>query len=387
MRYEFATAGRIIVGPGSSTDLPALALEFGGRALLVHRRNEPVGSPVDLLARRLLDEGPAAASYAVSGEPEIAVVEEGARLAHEHGCDLAIGIGGGSVLDAAKAIGALAANDGSALDYMEVVGAGRALPRPALPVVAVPTTAGTGSEVTRNAVVTAGGQRVKASIRHASMLPRLALVDSLLTHDLPPQVTASCGMDALTQLLEPYVSRRATPLTDGLCLEGLALVGWALRRAFHTPGDASAREAMSLASLLSGMALANAGLGGVHGIAAPLGGMYHAPHGAVCAALLPPVTAVNLAALRRRMPDHPAIPRYARVAEALLGRPGATPDDLVGALRDLVAEFDIPPLRSYGLAPDGIPDLAVQSLRASSMRANPLDLEPHEIEEAISAAW
>src|SRR5262245_22614218 len=387
MRFEFMTAGRIVVGPGSSSDLPNLLTGIGRRALLVVGRGVMArGGPAAELARRLVDSGLVGATLAVSGEPGIATVEEAARLAREAGCDMAIGIGGGSVLDTAKAAAALAANHGGALDYMEVVGAGKPLERPALPVVAVPTTAGTGSEVTRNAVVAAPQSRAKASIRHPSLLPRLALVDSTLTHDLPPSVTAGSGLDALTQLIEPYVSRRAQPISDGLCLEGIARAAWALRRAFHQPDDAAAREAMATASLLSGLALANAGLGAVHGIAAPLGGAYPAPHGAACAALLPHVTAINIRALRRRDLDGPALPRYARVAETLLGRAGATPDDLVAALHGLVAELSISPLRTYGLAASDIPELAAQAAKASSTRANPIDLTEAELAEAIAAA-
>jgi alcohol dehydrogenase class IV len=387
MRYEFMTAGRIVVGPGSAAELPGLLADVGRRALLVLGRSAAGrGGPADKLARRLAESGLVGATFAAGGEPDTGAVEEAAQLARETGCDLAIGVGGGSALDTAKAAAALAANDGRALDYMEVVGAGRALERPALPVVAVPTTAGTGSEATRNAVIAVPQFRAKASIRHPSLLPRLALVDSTLTHDLPPAITAGSGLDALTQLIEPYVSRRAQPISDGLCLEGIGRAAWALRRAYHQPDDAAAREGMATASLLSGLALANAGLGAVHGIAAPLGGAYPAPHGAACAALLPHVTDANIRALRRRDPDGPALPRYTRVAETLLGRAGATPDDLVAALRELVAELGIPPLRTYGLTGQGVPELAAQAAQASSTRANPIDLTVEELAEAIAAA-
>jgi alcohol dehydrogenase class IV len=269
------------------------------------------------------------------------------------------------------------------------VGDGKSLEGPALPLVAVPTTAGTGSEVTRNAVVGVPERRFKASMRHLSMLPRLALVDSTLTHDVPPDVTASSGLDALTQLLEGYVSRRAQPLTDGLCLQGLELAAWALPRAYRQPADAEAREAMSAAALMSGLVLANGGLGAVHGIASPLGGGYPAPHGAACAALLPRVTAVNIRALRRRDPGGPVLGRYARVAELLLGRgrdAGALLDDMVAALGELVESLGIPRLASYGLTAAEVPALAAQAARASSTRVNPVELEPAELEEAIGAA-
>jgi alcohol dehydrogenase class IV len=390
MRYEFATAQRIVVAPGSSAELPDLAAAIGRRAMLVHGRGAAArGGPVAQLTSQLHERGLVAATFTPAGEPQVSDVEAGARHAHAAGCDMVIGIGGGSVVDTAKAVAALAANAGGALEYLEVVGAGKPLERAALPIIALPTTAGTGSEVTRNAVVGAPERGAKASMRHASMLPRLALVDSTLTHDVPPHVTASSGLDALTQLLEGYVSRRAQPITDGMCLEGLARAKWALPRAFHKLADAEAREAMSAAALLSGLVLANAGLGAVHGIAAPLGGSYPVPHGVACAALLPSVTAVNIQALHRRNQRDPALNRYARVAEVLLGHGGRQEqllDDLVAALRALVDELGIPRLAEYGLASSGVPELAAKAARASSTRANPIDLEPAALEEAIHAA-
>jgi alcohol dehydrogenase class IV len=390
MRYEFAAAQRIVVGPGSGAELADLVAAIGGRGLLVQGHGATTrGGPAAHLAGRLHERELIVTTFSAAREPQVADVEEGARLARANGCDIVIGIGGGSVLDTAKAIAALATNRGGALDYLEVVGAGKPLEQPALPIVAVPTTAGTGSEVTRNAVVGAPERGAKASMRHATMLPRLALVDSTLTHDVPPGVTASSGLDALTQLFEAFVSRRAQPITDGLCLEGLARAAWALRRAFRDPEDADAREAMSTAALLSGLALANAGLGAVHGIAAPLCGSYPVPHGVACAALLPSVTAVNIRALRRRSPSDPALDRYARVAEVLLGRSGAEAqplDNLAPALRELVGELGIPRLAAYGLTAAGVPELAAKAGRASSTRANPIDLEPAELEEAIGAA-
>jgi alcohol dehydrogenase class IV len=390
-RYEFATAARIVAGPGSSADLLSLIEPIGRAALLVHSAGAlgRGGTVADLIGR--LQRGSLArATFSVRGEPDVATVEAAALLARESGCDMVVGIGGGSVLDTAKAAAALAANPGGALDYLEVVGAGGALPAAPLPVVALPTTAGTGSEVTRNAVVAVPERRAKASIRHAGMLPRLALVDSTLTYDNPPALTASCGMDALTQLLEAYVSRRATPLTDGMCLQGLALAAWALPRAYERPDDAEAREAMSAASLMSGLALANAGLGAVHGIAAPLGGGFEAPHGAVCAALLPHVTATNIRALRERDPGGPALGRYARLGELLRGRrddtEAASIDGLIAWLRQIAGQLAIPGLGRYGVSPADAPALAAQAVQASSTRGNPVALEAAELEAAILAA-
>ena len=213
---------------------------------------------------------------------------------------------------------ALIPNQGEVIDYLEVIGAGRKLQAAPLPFIALPTTAGTGAEVTKNAVLGSKEHRVKVSLRDNQMLANIALVDPLLTHSMPPSVTASTGMDALTQVLEPYVTHLATPLTDGFCVEGLRRAGRSLRRVFDEPADAAARSDMALTSLLGGLALANAKLGAVHGFAGVLGGMYGAPHGAICAALLPPVIDANIRALTERQPNSPALRRYEHAAQTLL---------------------------------------------------------------------
>ncbi|RPI12577.1 MAG: iron-containing alcohol dehydrogenase, partial [Acidobacteriales bacterium] len=287
MRFEFATATRIVFGPGTLREIAPAVREMGVRALPV------TGSRPEIATGLGLDCVP----YAVPGEPTVDLVRQGVQLAREERCDVVIGLGGGSAIDAAKAIAALVPNSGEPLDYLEVVGKGRALEKPSLPFIAVPTTAGTGSEVTRNAVLASPDHRVKASLRSPYMLARLAVVDPELTYDLPPAVTASTGLDALTQLIEPYVSSRANPMTDSLCVEGMRRAARSLPRAFADGRDGEARLDMSLASLFGGLALANAGLGAVHGFAAPIGGAFEAPHGAVCAALLPLVMDANIRAL------------------------------------------------------------------------------------------
>ena len=221
-------------------------------------------------------------------------------------------------------------------------------PRPSLPFIAVPTTAGTGSEVTRNAVLGSPEHGVKASLRSPLMLPALALVDPEMTFGLPPAITASTGLDALTQLIEPYVCNRANPLTDALCRDGLATVARSLVRACTRGRDTEARIGMSYASLLGGLALANAGLGVVHGFAAPIGGMFDAPHGAVCAALLPLGMAANIKALRERAPESGSLIRYGEIAGILTGNAQATPEDGAEWVRLLVRHLAVPPLRSYG---------------------------------------
>src|SRR6185503_7374990 len=331
-RFEFATASRILFGAGTLREIGPIAKGFGHRALIVTGRSLLRSSTLD----RLLEaQGIAWSPLAVAGEPKIDDIERGIQLARGEGCDLVIGFGGGSAIDAAKAVGALTTNEGDVLDYLEIIGRARPLTHAPLPVIAVPTTAGTGAEVTRNAVIAAPAHRVKVSLRSPHLLPKVAVVDPELTHDLPPGLTASTGLDTLTQLIEPYVSCKANPLIDSICAEGIRRVARSLRRVFDNGAEKSAREDMALASLFGGLSLANAGLGAVHGFAAPIGGMFHAPHGAVCAALLPHVTAVNLRAMRERPNDSAAMSRYDSVAKILTGSEKATAVDGIGWINDL----------------------------------------------------
>lgn len=379
MQFEFATATRIVFGEGTAARLPELARELGARPLLVTGASpqRAAGMAAALSAETL----------AVPGEPTVELVREGARRLRETGCDMVIALGGGSAIDAGKAMAAVATNGGEPLEFLEVVGKGRALAAPPLPFIAVPTTAGTGSEVTRNAVLGSAEHGVKASLRSPLMLPRVALVDPELTYGLPRAVTASTGMDALTQLIEPYVSARANPLTDAICVDGMARAAGALRRAWRDGGDREARREMALASLMGGLALANAGLGVVHGFAAPLGGEWKAPHGAACAALLAPGMTANVAALRRRAPGHPALARYANVARLLTGRQNADAEDGIAWVQALCIELEVPALRAWGIAEADLPRVAEKAARASSMKANPLPLSDDELMAALTAAW
>ncbi len=386
-RFEFATATRIVFGPGTLPEAAPAARALGRHALLVAGRDPTRTAP---LHEALVAAGLAVTRIAVTGEPTTEALAAAVAAARAAGGDVVVGCGGGAVLDTAKALAGLVPAPGEVLDYLEVVGRGLALPPGALPCIAIPTTAGTGSEVTRNAVLAApvpgAAHRVKASLRSPHLLPRLALVDPLLTHDLPPALTAATGLDAFTQLLEPYVCTRANPLTDALCLEGLRRAARSLRRAVDDGRDAAARADLALAGLHGGLALANAGLGAVHGFAAPLGGMFPAPHGAVCAALLAPVTAANLRALRIRMPDSPALARYAEVARLVTGSPHADADALVPWLESLVAHCAIPRLSAYGVTAAHIPAVAAAAAQASSMKANPVVLTPEELAAILHCA-
>jgi alcohol dehydrogenase class IV len=309
------------------------------------------------------------------------LIHLGTEFAQQESCDLVIAIGGGSAIDAGKALAAMLTNPGGPLQYLEVIGRGQPLVNAPAPFIAVPTTAGTGSEVTRNAVLGSPEHRVKASLRSASMLPRLAVVDPELTTGLPRMVTASTGLDALTQLIEPYVSVRANPMTDIFCAEGIRSAATALLRAWEDGSDLDARTSMSWAALLGGLALANAGLGAVHGFAAPIGGMFPAPHGAVCAAVLPHAMAVNVRALRARAPEGQALRRYEEIARLLTGRPHATASDGVQWVAELCRRLEIPPLRTYGVREEHIADLVEKSARASSMKGNPIPLTAEELRE------
>ncbi len=383
MRFEFATAGRIIFGPGTIAELGPLARAIGRRAFVVTGKDKirHAGAINDLEGAGL-----GCTLFGIAGEPTVEAVREGAELFRSSACELLIAIGGGSAIDAGKAIAALAANPGDVLDYLEVIGKGRPLSAPPFPMLAVPTTAGTGSEVTRNAVLGSPEHGVKASLRSPMMLPRVAIVDPLLTVGLPPAITASTGLDALTQLIEPYVCLKANPMTDALCLDGLGQVKKSLAKAYEDGADAAARAGMSYASLLAGLALANAGLGVVHGFAAPIGGMFQAPHGAVCAAILPWGIDANLRAIRARDPENPALDRYREIARLLTGDPEAIPEDTAEWTRQLVRRLGIPPLREYGMASANIPDVAAKAARASSMKANPVELNAAELKQILEGA-
>jgi alcohol dehydrogenase class IV len=370
--FEFATAGRIVFGAGTFAQLDGLAAGFGKRPLIVTGRR-PVA-------------GIAGTRFPVPGEPGIALIREGVKAFREGACDLVVSIGGGSAIDAGKAIAAAAANSGDLLDYLEVIGRGKPLESPSWPFIAVPTTAGTGSEVTRNAVLGSAEHGVKVSLRSPLMLPRVAIVDPELTRGLPPPITASTGLDALTQVIEAYTSWRANPLIDSLCLDGIRHASASLLRAFRDGSDMEARSGMAYASLLGGLALANAGLGVVHGFAAPIGGMFDAPHGAVCAALLPAGMRANIAALREREPQNGALGRYREIARTLTNDPEAIPEDGAEWVRNLTVQLAIPSLASYGIGDQNAAELAEKAGRANSMKANPIALTAAELEAVLRSS-
>lgn len=368
-RFEFATAQRIIFGCGVVRELPELCLTHGTSAIIVTG-----GTPARHagVLEALTAAGLRTAVFEVKGEPTTDDVTRGVEIARTHRAEVVVSLGGGSVVDAGKAIAAMSTQPGDLPRYIEVIGEGRGLEAAPLPFIAVPTTAGTGAEATRNAVLASTAHRVKASLRHVSMLPRVALVDPELAVAVPPAVTAASGMDALTQCLEAYVCSRAQPMTDALCLDGIQRAARSLERAFHHGQDLAAREDMALCALNSGIALANAGLGAVHGFAAPIGGMFHAPHGAVCAALLAPVWEANA----RRVQDRA---RFAHI-DSLLG------GNAVGWLQALTKRLGIPKLGAWGIQEADLGEIARKAAAASSMRANPVALSQEELVAVLRAA-
>ncbi len=380
MAFEFATAGRILAGVGRAAELPGVLAGLGTRVLVC------TGASPARHAGLLADLGMPSAVFAVAGEPTTDLARAGAAAAREHGADVIAAVGGGSVIDTGKAVAMLLGNGGDPLDYLEVAGSGRKITEPAWPCVAVPTTAGTGAEVTANAVLASPAHGVKASLRSPLMIPRVALIDPQLTVSCPPPVTAASGMDALTQCLEPYVSARATPLTDGLAREGLRRAAAGLRAAFADGGDLEARTDMAVCSLLGGMALANAKLGAVHGLAGVIGGIAAVPHGVACAALLAPVVEANVRALRSGAAGHPALDRYAEAAQLLTGQPAAAIEDGLDWIRVTITMLGIPGLAAFGFDAADTDEVAVKAARSSSMQGNPVTLSHDDLRAILLQA-
>jgi alcohol dehydrogenase class IV len=381
--FELATAARILFGPGRAAEVPAEVAALGvAKVLLVTGRGGERAAP---MAEALAARGVAVVAQRVAGEPTVDLVREAVARALEGGCQGVVAIGGGSALDCGKAVAGLLGNGAAdPLEHMEVVGKGKPLARPSLPFVAVPTTAGTGSEVTRNAVLEAAG--TKASLRSPFLLPRLAVVDPALLAGAPREVLASSGLDALAQVIEPYLSVRANPLTDGFAAEGIRRSARSLRAACLEGLDAARGEDLALASLLGGLCLANSGLGVVHGFASPAGAALGAPHGALCAALLAPSLTVNLRALRARAPGGPALARFHDLARWLTGREEASADEGIAWVERLCSDLGVKGLRAHGLTAAGVPDLVARARAASSMKGNPIVLTEAELGEIVERA-
>jgi len=389
MRFEFATATRIIFGPGTIKEVAPLAAEMAGpsdsrrktglrgnRAFVITGRTTERAEPIlEQLNKHAIEY----VTFNVPSEPTTTMIKQAVERARNNKSDLVIGIGGGSVLDTGKVVAAMLTNTGQPADYLEIVGLGKPITQSPVPYIAIPTTAGTGAEVTRNAVIGVPEHKVKVSMRSPMMLPRLAVVDPELTYSMPPSVTASTGLDALTQLMEAFVSNKANPMIDGICREGLKRAGRSLLTAYEDGSNRDARQDMSLASLFSGLALANAGLGAVHGFAGPLGGVISAAHGVICARLLPFVMQANVKALQSRADSSPALARYDQIAQFLTGNVRAKAADGLKWVQDICLQLKVPPLSESGLKEQDLPAVIAKAQKSSSMKGNPIALTEDEL--------
>jgi alcohol dehydrogenase len=389
--FSIARLPRIVFGAGVVKQLPDLVAAYGSRLLLVTGARSFRASPqaAPLLAG-LAAQGCTIDTVEITGEPSPEMVDDAVRHFRERAIDVVVGIGGGSALDAAKAIAGLLRPGNSVMDHLEGVGPEAPYRGPATPFIAVPTTAGTGSEATKNAVLSRHGpDGFKKSFRDEALVAAVAVVDPDLLAGCPPELIAANGMDALTQLLESFVSSRANPLTDALALSGLAAVRDGLL-AWHDGGAAAAeaRARMGYGSLLSGVCLAQTGLGAVHGLASPLGAFFPIPHGVVCGTLVAAATRVNIAALEARAPQSPALTKYAAVGRLLSDRDSRDARDdrarLVDLLEAWTERLALPRLSALGVAAADVPRIVAAS-RGSSMKTNPVVLTDDEIAGLLAA--
>ncbi len=381
MNFEFASAQRIIFGSGQLSKLPTLIKGMGKRAAFVTGANAERIMPVFKI---LKENGANPAAFSIKGEPTIERIETLAQQARELECDFVVAFGGGSVIDAGKAIAALLTNTRDLMDYLEVIGENEPLSENPAPCIAIPTTAGTGAEVTQNAVLLSSKHNVKISMRHPKMVPTIALIDPQLTRSMSQEITASTGLDAFTQLLEAFVSIKANPLTDGLCREGIQKAAQALPRVYTKGNDLSARENMALASLFGGLALANAGLGAIHGFAGPIGGMFHAPHGLLCATLLPASFAINIQALEERAAESPALEKYQEVSRLITDSKNASLNDGLQWINDLSTQLRVPGLKEFGITKSDFPAIIEKAKKSSSMKGNPILLTDEELIQILT---
>jgi alcohol dehydrogenase class IV len=366
MQFEFSTASRIVFGRGKLSEIKNILKHMGSRVLLITGKSS---NRTDILTSLLDKNHIPYARFSIKREPNIADINEGISHVRQIGCEFVVAIGGGSVIDAGKAIACLSRNEGNVIDYLEVIGRGKQIPQAGLGMAAIPTTAGTGSEVTRNSVIGAPEKKVKD-----------------LSVSMPAEITAYSGMDALTQLIEPFVSNHANPLTDALCLQGIKYAAESLVNVYKDGEDVISREKMSLASLFSGFALANAKLGAVHGFAGVIGGMFSAPHGAVCARLLAPVLEVNINSLSAKKGESPYLKRFDKIAQILTGKKDSYAQDMIGFVRRLSEQLEIPPLAEHGISEEDFPEIIVKAAGSSSMKGNPVDLNPDELYSIMEMA-
>ena len=383
--FSFSSPKQIIFGPGKLAELTNILTGYGRKVLLVGSAS---GRHFQKIEQFLQDAKKEWQICPIHGEPSITSIYEIWKSLAGFLPDLVIAIGGGSVIDTGKVLAALTTNPGDLLDYLEVVGKGHPLGKRAIPLIAIPTTAGTGSEVTKNAVLGVPEKKVKVSLRSPFIQAEIALVDPELTLSLSPEITVYSGMDAFTQLIEPYVSIKANRFTDMLSLDGIRTAVSALPGVYQNGQDLHSRTEMSWVSLLGGLCLANAGLGAVHGFAAVIGGMFHASHGAVCASLLPFVIQVNLEALRTRgQMESSFYHRYVDIFKMVTEKESVSIQEGVDWFLQLVHQFHIPCLKDFGICKEDFSEIIRQAKNASSMKANPVVLNDDELLTILNNAY
>ncbi len=380
INFKFATSTQIIFENGSFKKVPGLIKNLGSKVLIVSGKNQKL---TNNLSEKLKELGFEFEKFSINFEPTTLDIEKGTALAKKTGCNVIAGVGGGSVIDSAKAIAALVTNAGELTDYLEVIGKGKKLEEAPLPYIAIPTTAGTGAEATKNAVIKSTEHNVKVSLRSDLMFPTIALIDPELTLTMPSEITASTGVDALTHLLETFVSCQSNPFIDMICREGMTRIAIYLERAFLNGSDLEARENMAMASMLGGMALANVKLGAVHGFAGPLGGMFPIPHGAVCACLLSAVMEVNIAVLKEKKLDKQLL-KFDEVARILTQNKNSIAEDGVFRVQEMVKKLKIPSLSEYNLSSDSFPEIVEKARNSSSMKGNPVELDDRQLFEILN---
>jgi len=387
--FNISRLPRILFGPGTVQQLPELAARYGKHVLLVTGRSAIRDSRIwaELLCG-LEAHGMTWLDIKVETEPSPYLVDKEVARLQDCAIDVVVGIGGGSALDAAKAIAGLLRPGNSVMDHLEGVGPERPYSGPATPFIAVPTTAGTGSEATKNAVLSLHGEHgFKKSFRDESLIAEYAVVDPDLLASCPAPVIAANGMDALTQLLESFVSTKANPFTDALALDGLRITRDSLLVWYRQGASAAdARSGMAYATLLSGITLAQVGLGSIHGLAAPLGAFFPIPHGVACGTLVAAATQINIQALKQRTPAGIALRKYAQMGR-LLGNDEtlddlAAHDTLIEILNRWTREMDLPRLNHYGVCVDDLSRIVANS-RGSSMKTNAVPLTDSEIEAIL----
>lgn len=380
MNFDFMSPNRILVKTNGLSELGSLAKPFGSHALLVGRTKSVSSDD----AQRYLEQAHIKVTRVfIKGEPTIDALNQSLTIAKKNNINFVVAIGGGSVLDSGKMLAALMSNKRDILDYVEVIGKGVPITNPSLPFIAIPTTSGTGAEVTKNGVLSFPEHKVKVSLRSPYMLADLVLLDPALTLSVPKNVTASTGLDALTQVLEPYVSIHANPITDAFAKEGMTIIARSLKIAYDEPNNLQAREDMAIGSLFGGLALANAKLGAVHGFAGPLGGMYPIPHGVACAALLPSVVRMNIKALQEEDKNHPMLERYLTIAQILTNNPDASINDSVKWIQELCNYMEIPSLGNFGITMKNAKEIIQKSKNSSSMKGNSIVLSDTQLEKII----